>query len=97
MASPLVLIHRILGFAAARRGRTLSGSSPQHDGERFANVAPRPAEGLGKTLGIAWNMLVNKPRHTVPAGTLPLDSLTRAELEAAPDRSLYRLGHSSCC
>ncbi|HEM7803546.1 MULTISPECIES: MBL fold metallo-hydrolase [Burkholderia] len=95
MASPLVLIHRILGLAAARRGRTLSGSSPQHDGERFANVAPRPAEGLGKTLGIAWNMLVNKPRHTVPAGTLPLDSLTRAELEAAPGRSLYRLGHST--
>ncbi|MCW3503479.1 MBL fold metallo-hydrolase [Burkholderia cenocepacia] len=95
MASPLVLIRRILGFAAARRGRTLSGSSPQHDGERFANVAPRPAEGLGKTLGIAWNMLVNKPRHTVPAGTLPVDSLTRAELEAAPDRSLYRLGHST--
>ncbi|MCW5135966.1 MBL fold metallo-hydrolase [Burkholderia cenocepacia] len=95
MASPLVLIRRILGFAAARRGRTLSRSSPQHDGERFANVAPRPAEGLGKTLGIAWNMLVNKPRHTVPAGTLPVDSLTRAELEAAPDRSLYRLGHST--
>ncbi|MBP0604725.1 MULTISPECIES: MBL fold metallo-hydrolase [Burkholderia] len=95
MASPLVLIHRILGFAAARRGRTLSGGSPQHNGERFANVAPRPAEGLGKTLGIAWNMLVNKPRHTVPAGALPVDSLTRAELDAAPDRSLYRLGHST--
>ncbi|RBL66407.1 hydrolase, partial [Pseudomonas sp. MWU13-2625] len=53
MASPLVLIHRILGFAAARRGRALSGGSPQHNGERFSNVAPRPVEGLGKTLGIA--------------------------------------------
>ncbi|MCA8324548.1 MBL fold metallo-hydrolase [Burkholderia cepacia] len=95
MASPLVLIHRILGLAAARRGRVLSGSSPQHNGERFSNVAPRPVEGLGKTLGIAWNMLFNKPRHTVPAGVLPVDSLTRAELDAAPDRSLYRLGHST--
>ena len=95
MASPLVLIHRILGFAAARRGRTLSGGSPQHNGERFSNVAPRPVEGLGKTLGIAWNMLFNKPRNTVPAGALPVDSLTRAELDAAPDRSLYRLGHST--
>ncbi|WP_175891376.1 MBL fold metallo-hydrolase [Burkholderia cepacia] len=95
MASPLVLIHRILGLAAARRGRVLSGDSPQHNGERFSNVAPRPVEGLGKTLGIAWNMLFNKPRHTVPAGVLPVDSLTRAELDAAPDRSLYRLGHST--
>ncbi|WP_175732020.1 MBL fold metallo-hydrolase [Burkholderia ambifaria] len=95
MASPLVFLHRILGFAAARRGRTLSGESPQHNGERFSNVAPRPVEGFGKTLGIAWNMLVNKPRNTVPTGALPVDSLTREQLDAAPDRSLYRLGHST--
>ncbi|WP_175734352.1 MBL fold metallo-hydrolase [Burkholderia ambifaria] len=95
MASPLVFLHRVLGFAAARRGRTLSGESPQHNGERFSNVAPRPVEGFGKTLGIAWNMLVNKPRNTVPTGALPVDSLTREQLDAAPDRSLYRLGHST--
>ncbi|MGP8473641.1 MBL fold metallo-hydrolase [Burkholderia sp. PR2] len=95
MASPLVFLHRVLGFAAARRGRTLSGESPQHNGERFSNVAPAPAEGFGKTLGIAWNMLVNKPRNTVPTGALPIDSLTREQLGAAPDRSLYRLGHST--
>ena len=95
MASPLVFLHRVLGFAAARRGRTLSGESPQHNGERFSNVAPRPVEGFGKTLGIAWNMLVNKPRNTVPTGALPIDSLTREQLDAAPDRSLYRLGHST--
>ncbi|WP_175924182.1 MBL fold metallo-hydrolase [Burkholderia latens] len=95
MASPFVFLHRMLGFAAASRGRTLSGESPQHNGERFSNVAPRPAEGLGKTLRIAWNMLVNKPRDTVPMGRLPIDSLTREQLDAAPDRSLYRLGHST--
>ncbi|WP_321852076.1 MBL fold metallo-hydrolase [Burkholderia diffusa] len=95
MASPLVFLHRMLGFAAARRGRTLSGESPQHNGERFSNVAPRPAEGFGKTLSIAWNMLVNKPRNTVPTGALPIDSLTREQLDAASDRSLYRLGHST--
>ncbi|MET3824012.1 L-ascorbate metabolism protein UlaG (beta-lactamase superfamily) [Burkholderia ambifaria] len=95
MASPLVFLHRVLGFAAARRGRTLSDESPQHNGERFSNVTPRPVEGLGKTLGIAWNMLVNKPRNTVPTGALPIDSLTREQLDAAPDRSLYRLGHST--
>ncbi|NHL70453.1 hydrolase [Burkholderia ambifaria] len=95
MASPLVFLHRVLGFAAARRGRTLSGESLQHNGERFSNVTPRPVEGFGKTLGIAWNMLVNKPRNTVPTGALPVDSLTREQLDAAPDRSLYRLGHST--
>lgn len=95
MASPLVFLHRMLGFAAARRGRALSAGSPQHNGERFSNVAPRPAEGLGKTLGIAWNILFNKPRNTVPTGRLPVDSLTREQLDDAPDRSLYRLGHST--
>ncbi|KVC21415.1 hydrolase [Burkholderia diffusa] len=95
MASPLVFLHRVLGFAAARRGRTLSGESPQHNGVRFSNVAPRPAEGFGKTFSIAWNMLINKPRDTVPTGALPIDSLTREQLDAAPDRSLYRLGHST--
>lgn len=88
-------VHRILGLAAAARGRELSGASPQHDGKRFRNVVPRPPEGIGKTLGIAWNVLFNKPRGTAPAGALPVDVLTREQLDAAPDRSLFRLGHST--
>ncbi|KWE48785.1 hydrolase [Burkholderia ubonensis] len=88
-------VHRTLGFTAAKRGRISSAGSPQHDGERFLNVAPRPVEGIGKMLGIMWNMLLNKPRGAVPAGALPVDTLTRAQLDAAPDRSLYRLGHST--
>ncbi|WP_186116499.1 MBL fold metallo-hydrolase [Burkholderia gladioli] len=86
---------RTLGIAAAQRGRALSTASPQHDGERFRNVRPRPSEGFGKTLSIAWNVLFNKPRGTQPGAALPVDPLTRAELDAAPDRSLYRLGHST--
>lgn len=88
-------IGRVLGFTAAKRGRGLSGLSPQHDGERFRNVKPRPVEGFGKTLRIAWNVLLNKPQGTVPAGALPVDTLTREQLDTAPDRSLYRLGHST--
>ncbi|MFL9871874.1 MBL fold metallo-hydrolase [Paraburkholderia megapolitana] len=88
-------VRRALGMTTAQRGRTLFTSSPQHDGERFRNVKPRPVEGFRKTLGIAWNLLLNKPRGTVPTGTLPVETLTRAQLDAAPDRSLFRLGHST--
>ncbi|MGU7782262.1 MBL fold metallo-hydrolase [Burkholderia sp. PU8-34] len=88
-------IYRTLGFAAVERGRAQSAASPQHDGERFRNVAPRPVEGFGKMMRVMWNMLFNKPREAVPAGPVPVDSLTREQLEAAPDRSLYRLGHST--
>ena len=88
-------VSRALGMTAAKRGRVLSSSSEQHDGDRFRNVKPRPAEGIGKSLRLAWNVLFNKPRGTTPAGALPVDTLAREHLEAAPDRSLYRLGHST--
>lgn len=45
--------------------------------------------------GIAWRMLFNKPADTTPSTSLPVDALTREQLDAAPDRSLYRLGHST--
>ena len=95
MTSFIGSIHRALGLATARRGRELSRSSAQHDGQRFRNVKPGPAEGFGKALSIVWNVLFNKPDGTVPAGALPVDALTREQLDAAPDRSLYRLGHST--
>jgi L-ascorbate metabolism protein UlaG (beta-lactamase superfamily) len=95
MTSPFATLSRTLGLTAAQRGRELSRTSPQHDGERFRNVRPRPAEGLGKTLKIMWNMIFHKPGGTVPAGVMPVEPLTRAQLEAAPDRSVYRLGHST--
>jgi L-ascorbate metabolism protein UlaG (beta-lactamase superfamily) len=95
MKSIIGSISQVLGLTAAGRGRALSSVSPQHDGERFRNVKPRPAEGLGKTLGIMWNIIFNKPGDTVPTAALPVDTLTRADLDAAPDRSLFRLGHST--
>lgn len=42
-----------------------------------------------------WNFLFNKPAGTLPDRSLPVQALTRAELLAAPDGSLYRLGHST--
>ncbi|MCP3719758.1 MBL fold metallo-hydrolase [Paraburkholderia sp. CNPSo 3281] len=95
MTSPFASLSRTLGLSAAQRGRELSHTSPQHDGERFRNVRSRPAEGLGKTLKIMWNMIFHKPGGTIPAGALPVQALTREQLEAAPDRSVYRLGHST--
>lgn len=70
-------------------------ASPQAAEGRFRNPAPKPADGLGKTLGIVWNVLLNKPKTSVPSAPIPVERLTRADLEAAPDRSLFRLGHST--
>jgi len=44
---------------------------------------------------ILWNFFFNKPVDTRPAGLIPVQSLTREALLAAPNGTVYRLGHSS--
>ena len=39
--------------------------------------------------------LFNKPANTTPPAPVPVHPLTREALRLAPDRSLYRLGHST--
>jgi L-ascorbate metabolism protein UlaG (beta-lactamase superfamily) len=69
--------------------------SPQRRGGKFRNVAPRQAPGFRKTLGIAWRVLTQKPETTVPRAAIPVHALDAAQLAAAPDMSLFRLGHST--
>jgi L-ascorbate metabolism protein UlaG (beta-lactamase superfamily) len=96
LLSGVLLVSACL-LSAAKTNAPVAGypDSPQSADGRFRNPAPKPADGLLRTLGIVWNVLLNKPATTVPKGTLPVDALTRADLEAAPDRSLFRLGHST--
>ena len=61
----------------------------------FRNHAPVQREGVRKMLRIMWNMIFHKPRNTRPAAAIPVQPLTRADLIAAPNHSVYRLGHST--
>ncbi|OLF52648.1 MBL fold metallo-hydrolase [Pseudomonas chlororaphis] len=61
----------------------------------FRNHSPVRRAGLGKTLGIFWRMLFHKPRNTRPVGAIPVQPLSREQLLAAPNQSVYRLGHST--
>ncbi len=62
---------------------------------KFQNRAPRHKPGLAKSLKLIWRFMFDKPANTVPALPIPVQALSKAELLAAPDRSLYRLGHST--
>lgn len=66
----------------------------EHQG-RFQNERVMPASSLFKTLAIFWKLLFHKPANTRPAEPIPVRPLTRLELEAAADYSVYRLGHST--
>ena len=69
--------------------------SPQFREGRFTNSKPRPAMGLWEGLKLMSLFLRGKPAGTVPDRPIPVHAIDRAMLDAAPDRSLYRLGHST--
>ena len=62
---------------------------------RFRNVVQAAAPGWRKALAISWSLLFDKPADSVPAAPVPVVALSAAQLQAAPDGSLYRLGHST--
>ena len=66
----------------------------RHQGA-FQNTGVRPSSSLGKTLGIFWRMIFQKPASTRPTGVIAVKPLTREQLAEAADFSVYRLGHST--
>lgn len=69
-------------------------TSPQYRDGQFRNDAPKP-KGADPDAGTMWDFFFNKPKNTVPSAPVPVKMITRADLDAAPDRSVYRLGHST--
>ena len=69
--------------------------SPQWAEGKFRNPAVEPEQGFWKTVGIFWDFMFHKPAGTVPDRPIEVQALTRDQLLAAPDRTLFRLGHST--
>jgi len=70
-------------------------NSPQRADDQFTNVAPKPRESLGTTLKLFWDFFFNRPPGTTPDQAPPVHALSAQALAEAPDRSVYRLGHST--
>ena len=70
-------------------------ASKQFADGQFRNSTPKPATTAEPGANTMWDFFFNKPKNTEPHAPIPVHKLTRAELDAAPDRSLYRLGHST--
>lgn len=70
-------------------------ASPQQTDGRFRNARIKPPEVAEPGPKVFWDFFFNKPADTEPPVPVPIRALSRATLEAAADRSLWRLGHST--
>ncbi|MBV8464626.1 MAG: MBL fold metallo-hydrolase [Burkholderiales bacterium] len=61
----------------------------------YHNAPKANQGGLGKALRIIFRMLFQKPANSRPGGDIPVQALTREALQAAPNQSVFRLGHST--
>ena len=76
---------------------TPQATSLQAQAGKYRNISPHD-QSTGdfiKSLRLAWRFAVNKPAHTVPEGDIPVQPITRAQLLAAPDATVFRMGHST--
>lgn len=67
-----------------------------HEDGQYRNQVVLPKDGFMKKLRIGLKyLLLSKPAGTRPQAALPVEPLSREQLLAAPDNSLWRLGHST--
>jgi L-ascorbate metabolism protein UlaG (beta-lactamase superfamily) len=98
---PLLIFAFILLGASAMTACTTTDtdypSSQYRDGKFHNRPTARPDKrlSLGEQAKLFWDFMFNKPPTVEPTGKIPVQALTRDELLAAPNGSLYRLGHST--
>ena len=86
----LIMSYCIFGDAASQ-----TQPSPQFIDGKFRNPVPMKKHSAAEMARMMWTFAFGKSANTVPTGTIPVAVLTRAQLLAAPDASLFRLGHST--
>jgi len=90
------MAHSVIAEAATNNldALTAPGAPRTRDG-KFRNPARMHKMGLLKGLSIMVRMLFDKPADAVPRAAIPVHAMTQQQLLAAPDRTLFRLGHST--
>ncbi|ELX11900.1 putative Zn-dependent hydrolase of the beta-lactamase fold-like protein [Janthinobacterium sp. HH01] len=70
-------------------------SAPRTRDGKFRNPVKMHQMGFFKSLGVMLRFAFDKPKDTVPRQAIPVHAITQQQLLDAPDRSLFRLGHST--
>lgn len=69
--------------------------SPQYHETAFRNPTPPKQPGWREGAGLWWRFMFGKSPNTVPSTAIPVRRIDADELAAAPEGTLYRLGHST--
>jgi L-ascorbate metabolism protein UlaG (beta-lactamase superfamily) len=91
----LIATMTTLGLSACGSTAARHADSPQFRDGAFHNPVTPKTIGWRETPRMLWRFMFDKPAEAVPAAPLPVAQITRAQLLAAPDRTLVRLGHST--
>jgi len=95
LAVILLLVVSIMTYSSLASAAANYPASPQYRDDKFVNPAPMHQHNVGEMARLWWTFMFDKPTGTVPRQAVPVHTLTRAALLAAPDNTLYRLGHST--
>ncbi|MEN3275891.1 MAG: hypothetical protein V7631_1681 [Massilia sp.] len=90
-----ILLIAIAGCTALGSTRQPSHNSPQLRDGKFTNPVKMREHSIGEMAKIWWAFMFDKPAGTVPAASVPVQAISRDALLAAPDNTMFRLGHSS--
>lgn len=90
-----LLIAFMTTFALSACGTARYAESPQFRDGSFRNPVAPQTVGWREMPKVLWRFMFDKPAEASPAAPLPVASLTREQLLAAPDQTLVRLGHST--
>src|SRR5687768_4814694 len=89
-----VLLLGVVVMSSACGHRPTFESDQFGDGQ-FHNIAKPKQPGGWQVMKLWWQFMFKDESRTVPPETLQVTPLSRAQLEQAPDGSIYRLGHST--
>jgi len=70
-------------------------NSPQYSEGKFTNDVVIKGMSFSDGVSSFWKFIFDKPADTVPDKVIPVQALTTEQLLAAPDNTIYRLGHST--
>jgi L-ascorbate metabolism protein UlaG (beta-lactamase superfamily) len=72
-----------------------AADSPQFRDGKFRNPVTMQKQSFSEMVRLMWTFMFDKPAGTVPTQAIPVRVVTKGDLLAAPDHTLYRLGHST--